>query len=66
VGGYLCASILAISSGAGASAPRRAVIRLGTMALLGVVGGVGGAVIAGPVLGALPGSVAALWGWARW
>ncbi|MCT7355571.1 DUF3533 domain-containing protein [Streptomyces sp. 15-116A] len=62
VGGYLCASILAISAGARAATPRRAVIRLGTMAVVALVGGLGGAVIVGPILGALPGSVAALWG----
>ncbi len=62
VGGYLCASILAISAGARASTPRRAVIRLGTMALVAVVGGLGGALIAGPALDALPGGTAALWG----
>jgi hypothetical protein len=62
VGGYLCASILAISTGARPANPRRAVIRLLVMALVSVVGGLGGAVIVGPVLGALPGSVAALWG----
>lgn len=62
VGGYLCASILAISSGARPANPRRAVIRLTAMALVSVVGGLGGAVIVGPVLGALPGSVVALWG----
>ncbi len=62
VGGYLCASILAISAGARASTPRRAVIRLGTMALVAVVGGLGGALIVGPALDALPGGTAALWG----
>ncbi|MEG3629207.1 DUF3533 domain-containing protein [Streptomyces poriticola] len=62
VGGYLCASILAISTGARPANPRRAAIRLLVMALVAVAGGLGGAVIAGPVLGALPGSVAALWG----
>ncbi|MEU5698256.1 hypothetical protein [Streptomyces aurantiacus] len=62
VGGYLCASALAISAGARPAGLRRAVIRLATMALVSIVGGLGGAVIVGPVLGALPGSVAALWG----
>ncbi|WP_328367362.1 DUF3533 domain-containing protein [Streptomyces sp. NBC_00445] len=62
VGGYLCASILAISSGARPANPRRAAIRLAVMALVSIVGGLGGAVIVGPILGALPGSVAALWG----
>ncbi|MET9503922.1 DUF3533 domain-containing protein [Streptomyces sp. NPDC006622] len=61
VGGYLCASILAISTGARPADPTRAAIRLGTMALVSIVGGLGGAVIVGPVLGALPGSVVALW-----
>ncbi|WP_373865164.1 hypothetical protein [Streptomyces rishiriensis] len=59
VGGYLCASIMVISSGAGRSTPRRAVIRLLAMAVVGIVGGLGGALIVGPVLDALPGSVAA-------
>ncbi|MGW6012688.1 DUF3533 domain-containing protein [Streptomyces sp. NPDC055210] len=62
VGGYLCASALAISTGARPANLRRAVIRLAAMALVAIVGGLGGAVIVGPVLGALPGSVAALWG----
>lgn len=62
VGGYLCASILAISTGARPANLRRAAIRLGAMAFVAAVGGLGGAVIVGPVLGALPGGVAALWG----
>ncbi|MDX3801017.1 DUF3533 domain-containing protein [Streptomyces sp. AK04-3B] len=62
VGGYLCASIMVISSGAGSSTPRRAVIRLLAMVAVGIVGGLGGALIVGPVLGALPGGVAAYWG----
>lgn len=62
VGGYLCASILAISTGARPANPRRAVIRLVVMALVSIAGGLGGAVIVGPVLGALPGSVMTFWG----
>ncbi|MCV2461171.1 DUF3533 domain-containing protein [Streptomyces sp. ICN988] len=62
VGGYLCASILAISTGARPSNPRRAAIRLIVMALVAIVGGLGGAVIVGPILGALPGGVLDLWG----
>ena len=62
VGGYLCASILAISAGSRAATPQRAGIRLGAMALYSIVGGLGGAVIIGPILGALPGSIMALWG----
>ncbi|MFE6991972.1 ABC-2 transporter permease [Streptomyces pharetrae] len=62
VGGYLCASILAISTGARPANPRRATIRLAVIALVSIAGGLGGALIVGPVLDALPGSVAALWG----
>ncbi|MFF2008680.1 DUF3533 domain-containing protein [Streptomyces sp. NPDC058195] len=59
VGGYLCASILAISAGSKPANRRRAVIRTGVMALYSILGGIGGAIIIGPVLGALPGS---FWG----
>ncbi|MFF5706309.1 DUF3533 domain-containing protein [Streptomyces sp. NPDC012794] len=62
VGGYLCAAILAISAGARPANLHRAVIRLGALLLYSVTAGLLGAVIAGPVLGALPGSVPALWG----
>ncbi|MFJ2515100.1 DUF3533 domain-containing protein [Streptomyces griseoviridis] len=62
VGGYLCASILAISTGARPANLRRAVIRLAAMALVSLVGGLGGAVVVGPILGALPGGVVAFWG----
>ncbi|MEV3993201.1 DUF3533 domain-containing protein [Streptomyces sp. NPDC049837] len=62
VGGYLLASILAISAGSRPANPQRAIIRLVVLALSALLGGLGGAVIVGPVLGALPGSVAALWG----
>ncbi|KUH37244.1 MULTISPECIES: hypothetical protein [Streptomyces] len=62
VGGYLLASILAISAGSRPANTLRAVIRLAVLALSAVLGGLGGAIIVGPVLGALPGSVAALWG----
>ncbi|MDG9725635.1 DUF3533 domain-containing protein [Streptomyces sp. DH41] len=62
VGGYLCASILAISTGARPANPHRAAIRLIVMALVSIAGGLGGAVIVGPILGALPGSVVDLWG----
>ncbi|MGG8405827.1 DUF3533 domain-containing protein [Streptomyces sp. 12297] len=62
VGGYLCAAILAISAGARPANPARAVIRLGALLVYALVAGLLGAVIAGPVLGALPGSIWALWG----
>ncbi|MEU6236491.1 DUF3533 domain-containing protein [Kitasatospora sp. NPDC047058] len=59
VGGYLVASILGISAGAKPANTDRAVLRLGTLALYSVAAGIGGAVIVGPVLDALPGS---FWG----
>ncbi|GHC79466.1 DUF3533 domain-containing protein [Streptomyces flavofungini] len=62
VGGYLCASIMSISAGSKVANPQRAAIRLGAMALLSLAGGLGGALIIGPILGALPGSIMALWG----
>ncbi|MFJ7156847.1 DUF3533 domain-containing protein [Streptomyces sp. NPDC101118] len=62
VGGYLCAAILAISAGARPANSARALIRLGALLLYAVVAGLLGAVIAGPVLDALPGSLMALWG----
>ncbi|GGT75558.1 DUF3533 domain-containing protein [Streptomyces lateritius] len=62
VGGYICAAILAISAGSRPANRERAIIRLGVLALYSVLGGLGGAVVVGPILGALPGSLAALWG----
>ncbi|MFJ6796341.1 DUF3533 domain-containing protein [Streptomyces sp. NPDC091268] len=62
VGGYLCAAILAISAGARPSNLSRAVIRLAALLLYSIAAGLLGSVIAGPVLGALPGSLPALWG----
>ncbi|MEU3204158.1 DUF3533 domain-containing protein [Streptomyces cyaneofuscatus] len=59
VGGYLCASILAISAGTKPANRQRALIRTAVMAVYAVAGGIGGAVIIGPILSALPGSV---WG----
>ncbi|MBP0449604.1 ABC transporter permease [Kitasatospora sp. RG8] len=59
VGGYLVASILGVSAGAKPANTNRAVIRLGTLALYSVAAGIGGAIIVGPVLDALPGS---FWG----
>ncbi|OKJ71784.1 DUF3533 domain-containing protein [Streptomyces sp. CB02460] len=59
VGGYLCASILAISAGTRPANRQRALIRTGVMALYAIAGGIGGALIIGPILDALPGS---FWG----
>jgi hypothetical protein len=61
VGGYLCAAILAISYGARPANLRRAVIRLGTLAGYAVASGLLGALVVGPILGALPGAVVSLW-----
>ncbi|ONK10600.1 DUF3533 domain-containing protein [Streptomyces sp. MP131-18] len=62
VGGYLCAAALAISAGARLATVRRAMRRLAVLAVYAVAAGVGGAVLAGPVLDALPGRVVALAG----
>ncbi|MGQ4513920.1 DUF3533 domain-containing protein [Streptomyces sp. DW26H14] len=62
VGGYLCAAILAVSAGARPANRGRAVIRLAATAVYSIAGGILGAVITGPILGALPGSVWGLWG----
>ncbi|WP_030897974.1 membrane protein [Streptomyces sp. NRRL F-5126] len=61
VGGYLAASILAVVAGARPSTLHRTVIRLIALALYAVASGLGGAIIAGPVLHALPGHFAQLW-----
>jgi hypothetical protein len=55
VGGYLVASILAISAGSRPTNPRRSGIRLTALGLYAVASGIGGAIIAGPALGALTG-----------
>lgn len=52
VGGYLVAAIIGVSSGSVPRTRLRAGVRLGTLAVYAVVSGIGGAVIAGPVLGA--------------
>ncbi|WP_141576313.1 DUF3533 domain-containing protein [Actinomadura sp. WMMA1423] len=62
VGGYLAAAILGFAGGARPANRRRNVIRLGALALYAVVSGLGGALIAGPLLGALPGHFFQVWG----
>ncbi|WP_249375632.1 DUF3533 domain-containing protein [Streptomyces sp. I05A-00742] len=62
VGGYLCAAILAISAGARPANRHRAALRLAALAVYSAAAGLLGAVIAGPVLDALPAGVAPLWG----
>ncbi|MEE1797421.1 MULTISPECIES: DUF3533 domain-containing protein [unclassified Streptomyces] len=61
VGGYLAAAILGVASGSRPANPHRTVVRLGVLAVYAVVSGLGGALIAGPVLGALDGHFAQLW-----
>ena len=60
VGGYLVASILGISAGSKPANVHRLLIRLGVLALYSVGAGLGGTIIAGPVLDAMPGSLLAL------
>ncbi|WP_407553876.1 DUF3533 domain-containing protein [Streptomyces sp. Pv4-95] len=62
VGGYLCAAVLAISAGARPANGQRAVIRLTVLALYSILAGLAGAIIVGPVLAALPGSILGMWG----
>jgi hypothetical protein len=62
VGGYLVAAILGISAGARPANVNRGLIRVGVLALYSIAAGIGGALITGPILNALPGSIAALWG----
>ncbi|GAB2462297.1 DUF3533 domain-containing protein [Jatrophihabitans fulvus] len=61
VGGYLVASLLGVAGGARPATTRRAAIRLGALVPYAVLSGLGGAVIAGPVLGAIDGHTVALW-----
>jgi hypothetical protein len=61
IGGYLAAAILGMAGGARPGNPHRTVIRLLGLAVYAVVSGLGGAIIADPVLGALTGHFAALW-----
>jgi len=61
VGGYLVASLLGISAGALPATWRRSVIRLLSMVPYAIFSGLGGAIIVGPVLGALNGHLVALW-----
>ncbi|PYC68163.1 DUF3533 domain-containing protein [Streptomyces tateyamensis] len=62
VGGYLVASILGISAGSRPANLNRGLIRVGVLALYSIAAGIGGALIIGPLLNALPGSIAGLWG----
>ena len=61
VGGYLCAALFGISSGAKPATFRRSTIRLLALGVYALVSGLGGVIVVGPVLGALTGHVVALW-----
>lgn len=61
VGGYLAATILGMAGGARPANLHRTVIRLSSLALYAIVSGLGGAIIVGPLLGALEGHFAELW-----
>jgi hypothetical protein len=61
VGGYLVAALLGIAGGARPANHRRAAIRLLALIPYAIASGLGGAVIVGPVLGALTGHFLALW-----
>lgn len=61
VGGYLVAALLGIARGARPATPRRAVFRLLAVVPYAILSGLGGAVVVGPILGALTGHTLALW-----
>ncbi|MGC8510406.1 MAG: DUF3533 domain-containing protein [Acidimicrobiales bacterium] len=62
VGGYLAAALLGVARGSRPANEHRALIRLLALALYAGVSGLGGAIVVGPVLGALTGHTLALWG----
>lgn len=61
VGGYLVAAILGVSAGSRPANANRATVRLAAIAVYALVTGLGGALIAGPWLHALPSHVLGLW-----
>ncbi|GGM14758.1 hypothetical protein ACFFX1_04310 [Dactylosporangium sucinum] len=61
VGGYLVAVALGASKGARPANPHRAAIRLGALLLYSVLSGLGGALIAGSLFGAVGDHLAQLW-----
>ena len=60
VGGYLAAAVLGVTMGGRAPTRHRALWRLGGLAAYSVLGGLGGALMAGPVIGALDSHVLAV------
>jgi len=61
VGGYLVAALLGIAKGARPASTRRAIHRLIVLVPYAILSGLGGAIIVGPVLGALSGHFMAIW-----
>jgi hypothetical protein len=55
VGGYLVASIIGVSAGSRPLTRARGAVRLGALAVYGIVSGIGGALITGPLLGVFEG-----------
>lgn len=62
VGGYLVAALLGAAKGARPANRRRAAIRLLALVPYSLLSGLGGALVVGPLLGALTGHFLALWG----
>jgi hypothetical protein len=61
VGGYLVAALLGMASGARPATTPRAINRLIAFVPYAIISGLAGAVVVGPVLGALTGHLLALW-----
>ena len=61
VGGYLVAALLGVAKGARPATTRRVIFRLIAVVPYAIVSGLAGAIIVGPVLGALTGHLIALW-----
>lgn len=61
VGGYLVAALLGVAAGARPATTRRAIFRIGALVPYAIVSGLGGALIVGPLLGAITGHFAAIW-----
>ncbi|MGI8722927.1 MAG: DUF3533 domain-containing protein [Geodermatophilaceae bacterium] len=62
IGGYLVAALLGIATGPRPASMRLAAVRLVSVLPYAVISGLAGAIVVGPVLGALTGHLLALWG----
>ena len=61
VGGYLVAALLGVASDAKRATRRRTIFRPIALILYAIISGLAGAIVVGPVLGALTGHLLALW-----